>query len=114
MTLQKSAILAGVSAHGRQSFLTPPVLNYRDDSAKAANWPVAGDATACWERSRRIVSAEATFLPAPGSVAVAAPTALDSARTGGSGFRCVYPSTMAAAKLSPHPTVSATGTCSFQ
>jgi len=69
---------------------------------------------ACRDSRLRTVSAEATFLPAPGEVAVAAPTALDRASTGRRGCFWMYPSTMPAAKLSPHPTVSCTSTCEFQ
>ena len=55
---------------------------------------------------------EATDPPAPAPIAVAAPTAF--ARVSSAGMLClrVYPMTIAAAKLSPQPTVSATATCS--
>lgn len=56
------------------------------------------------------VSARATFLPAPCPMAVAAPTAFASASTASSSQLRVKPRTIAAEKLSPHPTVSATFT----
>ena len=55
---------------------------------------------------------EDRYPPAPSPIAVAAPTAF--ARVSSAGMLClrVYPMTIAAAKLSPQPTVSATATCS--
>lgn len=57
-------------------------------------------------RSASTVSAEATLRPAPAPMAVAAPTALARAITAGIECSRVKPSTTAAAKLSPQPTVS--------
>jgi hypothetical protein len=73
--------------------------------------PLESEVPAWRESKLRTVSAEATFLPAPGEVAVAAPTAFDRASTGLRGCFWMKPNTIPAAKLSPHPTVSCTDTC---
>ena len=56
------------------------------------------------------VWADATFVPAPVPIAVAAPTAFARAMVAGMSYPLIYPRTIAAAKLSPQPTVSPTGT----
>ncbi|GIL62880.1 hypothetical protein Vafri_17088, partial [Volvox africanus] len=60
--------------------------------------------------SARTFSSRATLRPAPRPVAVAPPTALASANVTSPGQPEMKPITTAAAKLSPHPTVSNTST----
>ena len=70
----------------------------------------SGRSTCCMSFLRK--GHEDRYPPAPSPIAVAAPTAF--ARVSSAGMLClrVYPMVIAAAKLSPQPTVSATATCS--